>query len=131
MNVVSALVLFAVIWFVTLLVALPIGLTTQEEAGEVVPGTPASAPVDAMIRAQGALGDGGEPGDLGGDLGRHRLGRDHRRGYRCLPSHVNRATLCRIANQEGRRPMKILAALVTALTLVGFGGAALPTAPAI
>jgi predicted secreted protein len=49
MNVVSALVLFAVIWFVTLLVALPIGLTTQEEAGEVVPGTPSSAPVDAMI----------------------------------------------------------------------------------
>jgi predicted secreted protein len=50
MNVVSALVLFAVIWFVALLVALPIGLTTQEEAGKVVPGTPASAPVDAMIR---------------------------------------------------------------------------------
>ena len=49
MNPVSAFVLFAVIWFVTLLVALPIGLTTQEEAGEVVPGTPASAPVDAMI----------------------------------------------------------------------------------
>ena len=49
MNVVSALVLFAVIWFVTLLVALPIGVRTQEEAGEVVPGTPASAPVDAMI----------------------------------------------------------------------------------
>jgi predicted secreted protein len=50
MNVVSALVLFAVIWFVVLLVALPIGLTTQQEAGKVVPGTPASAPVDAMIR---------------------------------------------------------------------------------
>ena len=44
------IVLFAVIWFVALLVALPIGLTTQGEAGEVVPGTPASAPVDAMIR---------------------------------------------------------------------------------
>ncbi len=50
MNVVSGFVLFAVIWFVTLLVALPIGVTTQEEAGEVVPGTPASAPVDAMMR---------------------------------------------------------------------------------
>ena len=50
MNVVSALVLFAVVWFVTLLAALPIGVRTQEEAGEVVPGTPASAPVDAMIR---------------------------------------------------------------------------------
>ena len=50
MNVVSALVLFTVVWFVTLLVALPIGVRTQGEAGEVVPGTPASAPVDAMIR---------------------------------------------------------------------------------
>jgi len=50
MNVVSGFVLFAVIWFVTLLVALPIGVRTQEEAGEVVPGTPASAPVDAMMR---------------------------------------------------------------------------------
>jgi predicted secreted protein len=43
-------VLFSVIWFIALLVALPIGLTTQGEAGEVVPGTPASAPVDAMLR---------------------------------------------------------------------------------
>ena len=49
MNVVSGLVLFAVIWFVTLLVALPIGIRTQEEAGEIAPGTPASAPADAMI----------------------------------------------------------------------------------
>jgi predicted secreted protein len=50
MSIVSAFVLFAVIWFLTLLVALPIGLTTQGEAGEIVPGTPASAPVDAMMR---------------------------------------------------------------------------------
>ena len=50
MNIVSGFVLFAVIWFVALLVALPIGVTTQGEAGEVVPGTPGSAPVDAMIR---------------------------------------------------------------------------------
>ena len=49
MTVISSLVLFAVIWFVALLVALPIGLTTQGEAGEVVPGTLSSAPVDAML----------------------------------------------------------------------------------
>ncbi|MFO1143874.1 MAG: DUF1467 family protein [Amaricoccus sp.] len=49
MTVVSSLVLFAIIWFVALLVALPIGLTTQGEAGEIVPGTPSSAPVDAML----------------------------------------------------------------------------------
>ena len=50
MTVTAALVLFAVIWFIALLVALPIRVTTQGEAGEVVPGTPASAPVDPMLR---------------------------------------------------------------------------------
>ena len=50
MTVTAALVLFAVIWFIALLVALPIRLTTQGEAGEIVPGTPASAPVDPMLR---------------------------------------------------------------------------------
>ena len=49
MSVTGAIVLFAVIWFVTLLVVLPIGLRTQDEAGEVVPGTPASAPADPRI----------------------------------------------------------------------------------
>jgi predicted secreted protein len=48
-SITGAIVLFAVIWFVTLLVALPIGLRTQEEAGEVTPGTPSSAPADPMI----------------------------------------------------------------------------------
>ena len=38
MSITSAIVLFAMIWFVALLVALPIGLTTQEEAGDVTPG---------------------------------------------------------------------------------------------
>ncbi len=50
MNIVSGFVLFTVIWFLTLFVALPIGVRTQGEAGEVVPGTPESAPVDAKIR---------------------------------------------------------------------------------
>ncbi len=49
MTITGAFVLFATIWFVALLVALPIGLTTQGEAGDVVPGTPSSAPADPMI----------------------------------------------------------------------------------
>ena len=49
MSITGAVVLFAVIWFIALLVALPIGVRTQEEAGEIAPGTPASAPVDAMV----------------------------------------------------------------------------------
>jgi predicted secreted protein len=50
MTITAAIVLYAVIWFLSLLVALPIGLRSQEEAGEVAPGTPASAPADPMIR---------------------------------------------------------------------------------
>jgi len=46
----SAFVLFAVIWFLTLFVVLPLRLTTQGEAGEVVRGTPQSAPSDPQIR---------------------------------------------------------------------------------
>jgi len=44
MTITAAFVVFAVLWFLTLLVVLPIGLRTQGEAGEIVPGTPASAP---------------------------------------------------------------------------------------
>ena len=50
MSITGAIVLFVAIWFVTLLALLPIGLRTQGEAGDVAPGTPASAPADAMIR---------------------------------------------------------------------------------
>ena len=49
MAITSALVLFAVIWFMLLLIALPLRLKSQGDVGEVVPGTPASAPVNPMI----------------------------------------------------------------------------------
>lgn len=45
----GAIVLFAVIWFVLFLVILPRGATTQAEAGEIEPGTPAGAPADINI----------------------------------------------------------------------------------
>ena len=44
MGVVSGLVLYAVIWFLTLFVVLPIRLQTQGDVGERVEGTPAGAP---------------------------------------------------------------------------------------
>lgn len=50
MTITAAIVLFAVIWFMVLFVILPLRLVTQDEAGEVVPGTPASAPVDPRLR---------------------------------------------------------------------------------
>ena len=49
MGPVSALVLFAVIWFMVFFIVLPLRMTTQGEAGEVVPGTHTSAPADAQI----------------------------------------------------------------------------------
>lgn len=49
MAITSALVLFAVIWFMLLLMALPMRMKSQEQDGDVVPGTPASAPVNPMI----------------------------------------------------------------------------------
>jgi predicted secreted protein len=50
MTLFSAFVLYAVVWFLTLFVVLPLRLTTQGEAGQVVPGTPESAPHDPQMR---------------------------------------------------------------------------------
>lgn len=44
MNVVSAIVLFAVIWFLALFIVLPIRLETQGDVGERVEGTHAGSP---------------------------------------------------------------------------------------
>lgn len=44
MTITAALVLFAVIWFLTLLVVLPIRIKTQGDLGDIVPGTHAGAP---------------------------------------------------------------------------------------
>lgn len=45
MSTTLAIALYFVIWWTTLFAVLPIGVRTQAEAGEVVPGTPESAPV--------------------------------------------------------------------------------------
>jgi len=44
MGVTSALVLFAVIWSMTFLIALPIRVKTQGDLGQIVEGTHAGAP---------------------------------------------------------------------------------------
>ena len=49
MNITAAIVLFSVIWFMVFLVVLPLRLTTQGEAGDVVPGTHASSPHDLPL----------------------------------------------------------------------------------
>jgi predicted secreted protein len=48
----SALVLFAVIWFMTLLCVVPIKLKTQQDVGKVTPGTQSGAPEVHHLRAK-------------------------------------------------------------------------------
>lgn len=50
MSFMSAFVLYACIWAIVFYIVNPLWQTSQSEAGEVVPGTPASAPVDHMLR---------------------------------------------------------------------------------
>ncbi len=50
MTITAAAVLFAVIWFLTLLVILPIRIRTQGDVGEIVPGTHAGAPEEHHLR---------------------------------------------------------------------------------
>ena len=50
MSATSAIVLFAVCWFMILFMVLPLFMRSQEEAGKVEPGTPAGAPDQPMIK---------------------------------------------------------------------------------
>ncbi len=50
MTITAALVLFAVIWFMTLLIVLPIRIKTQGDLGDIVPGTHAGAPEEHHMK---------------------------------------------------------------------------------
>jgi predicted secreted protein len=50
MQVTSALVLFAVIWFMVLFIALPIGLRTQGDEGERLLGTSGGSPAHLDLK---------------------------------------------------------------------------------
>ena len=50
MSITSAMVLYCVIWAILFYMINPLWQTSQSEHGEVAPGTPASAPIDAMLR---------------------------------------------------------------------------------
>jgi predicted secreted protein len=54
MSLTLSIAVYFIIWWTTLFAVLPIGIRTQEEAGDVVPGTPASAP--AKVRVLRVLG---------------------------------------------------------------------------
>jgi len=51
MGLALGVALYVMIWWITLFAVLPFGVRTQGEAGEVVPGTPESAPaVPRLLR---------------------------------------------------------------------------------
>ena len=50
MDIGAGIVLYGIIWFMVLYIVLPIRLKTQEEEGDVTPGTPASAPHKLNMR---------------------------------------------------------------------------------
>lgn len=49
MGIGASIVMFAVIWFMLLLIILPLRMQSQADAGEVVKGTSPSAPVDPKL----------------------------------------------------------------------------------
>ncbi len=55
MSIPSAIVLYCVIWAILFYMINPLWQTSQSEDGEVTPGTPASAPVDAMVRKKAII----------------------------------------------------------------------------
>ncbi len=50
MSITSAIVLYAVLWFVTFLTVIPFKLTTQGDIGVVTPGTQAGAPHEHNLK---------------------------------------------------------------------------------
>lgn len=49
MSIPLSIAVYFVVWWTTLFAVLPIGVRTQQETGEVVPGTPESAPAHFRV----------------------------------------------------------------------------------
>jgi predicted secreted protein len=55
MGITSAIVLFAIVWFMVFFVVLPLRMVTQGDAGDITPGTPSSAPADPQLRRKAKI----------------------------------------------------------------------------
>lgn len=55
MGITSALVLYAVCWFMVFFIVLPLRMVTQGDQGEIVPGTHASAPADPQLKRKAKI----------------------------------------------------------------------------
>lgn len=55
MSLTLSIATYFVVWWITLFAVLPFGVRTQEDAGDVVPGTPASAPAGFRLARVAAI----------------------------------------------------------------------------
>lgn len=55
MGITSAIVLYAVLWFVTFLTVIPFRLKTQGDVGEIVEGTQAGAPHEHNLKGKAKI----------------------------------------------------------------------------
>lgn len=58
MGITSGIVLFAVIWFMTFLIVIPIRLETQGDLGKIVPGTHAGSPENHYLKKKALITTG-------------------------------------------------------------------------
>ncbi|PQM55728.1 MAG: DUF1467 domain-containing protein [Rhodobacteraceae bacterium] len=50
MTITASIVLFTILWFILLFIALPLKIKTQQETGKKIFGTPSSAPENPQIK---------------------------------------------------------------------------------
>lgn len=55
MSITAAIVLYAVCWFMTFFIVLPLRLVSQGDVGQVEPGTPAGAPAGSVVRRKALI----------------------------------------------------------------------------
>jgi predicted secreted protein len=55
MSITSAIVLYAVTWFMVFFIVLPIRFVSQGDTGDVVPGTPPGAPATHIVARKAKL----------------------------------------------------------------------------
>ena len=58
MNITSGIVLYAITWFLTFYIVIMLRTRTQQEAGVIVPGTPAGAPAEENVGRSALIATG-------------------------------------------------------------------------
>jgi predicted secreted protein len=58
MSITGAIILLSVTWFMVFFCVLPVRFRSQAQDGQIVPGTPASAPSDPQLKAKAWITSG-------------------------------------------------------------------------